>query len=306
MTGLKKNMNLSVNEKRMLIEKDHKILSIADQCLLLELPRSSYYYEATNESLINIELMHQIDQLYTKWPFYGSRRMTHVLCEEGYNVNRKRISRLMRLMGLVNRKRISRLMRLMGLEAIYPKPNLSKSHPSHHKYPYLLRGLLIERPNQVWSTDITYVRLQGGFAYLVAVIDWYSRYVLSWELSNSLDTNFCLIALEKALSQQTPEIFNTDQGVQFTSNDFISILKSHLIAISMDGRGRALDNIFVERLWRSVKYEDIYIKGYETMSEAYQGLSAYFDFYNNTRPHQSLDYRTPSKVYYETNLHLAV
>jgi putative transposase len=287
MTGLKKNMNLSVNEKRMLIERDHKILSIADQCLLLELPRSSYYYEAKDEDITNIELMHQIDQIYTKRPYYGSRRMVDKLRKAGYNVNRKRVSRLMNL---------------MGLEVIYPKRNLSKSHPNHHKYPYLLRGLAIERSNQVWSTDITYVPLQGGFVYLVAVIDWYSRYVLSWELSNSLDTSFCLIALNKALNQQTPEIFNTDQGVQFTSDDFTGVLKSHQIQISMDGRGRALDNIFVERLWRSVKYEDIYIKGYETMSEAYQGLNEYFNFYNNERSHQSLGYQTPAEVYYNTQV----
>jgi putative transposase len=286
MTGLKKNMNLSINEKRMLIEQDHKLLSIADQCLLLELPRSSYYYEATEEDPLNITLMHQIDQFYTKWPFYGSRKIMQALRDEGYSVNRKRISRLMRL---------------MGLEAIYPKPNLSKSHPGHHKYPYLLKGLAIERSNQVWSTDITYVRLQSGFVYLVAVIDWYSRYVLSWELSNSLDTNFCLMALKASLNQGTPEIFNTDQGVQFTSDDFTGILKSHEIKISMDGRGRALDNIFVERLWRSVKYEDIYLKEYETMPEAHEGLRAYFDFYNNTRPHQSLGYRKPIEVHYENN-----
>lgn len=279
-------MNLSVNEKRMLIEQDHKILSIADQCLLLELPRASYYYEATKGNPLNIALMNQIDQFYTKWPFYGSRRMMHALRDEGHSVNRKRITRLMKL---------------MGLEAIYPKPNLSKSHPGHHKYPYLLKGLAIEHSNQVWSTDITYVRLQGGFSYLVAVIDWYSRYVLSWDLSNSLDTNFCLTALEKALSKGTPEIFNTDQGVQFTSDDFTGILKSNQIKISMDGRGRALDNIFVERLWRSVKYEDIYLKGYETIPEAYEGLKEYFDFYNNTRPHQSLGYRKPIEVHYEKN-----
>lgn len=281
-------MNLSANEKRMLIERDHKILSIADQCLLLELPRASYYYKATEEDLLNIALMHRIDQFYTKWPFYGSRKMMQALRDESHSVNRKRISRLMKL---------------MGLEAIYPRPNLSKSHPGHHKYPYLLKGLAIEYSNQVWSTDITYVRLQSGFSYLVAVIDWYSRYVLSWELSNSLDTNFCLTALEKALRQGTPEIFNTDQGVQFTSDDFTGILKAHQIKISMDGRGRALDNIFVERLWRSVKYEDIYLKGYETMPEAYEGLKAYFDFYNNTRPHQSLGYRKPIEVHYEKNIY---
>ncbi len=275
-------MNLSVAKKRTLIDKDDESLSISMQCMLLGMSRSSYYHTAASESLLNLTLMNHIDEVFTKRPFYGTRKLVHSLGQLGYEVNRKRISRLMRV---------------MGLEPIYPKKNLSKRHPGHRIYPYLLRNVNIERPNHVWSTDITYVRLQGGFAYLVAVIDWYSRYVLSWELSNSLDQSFCLQALNDSLSQGVPEIFNTDQGVQFTSDDFTGTLENKGIKISMDGRGRALDNIFVERLWRSVKYEDIHIKGYSTMSEAYEGLNTYFEFYNSERFHQSLDYRTPGAVY---------
>jgi putative transposase len=271
----------------MLVDKDDPSLSIDEQCKLLDLSRSSYYYEVTGESALNLEIMNQIDEIFTAHPFYGARKITDQLQRRGY---------------CVNKKRISRLMAKMGLEAIYPKPNLSKCNPEHRIYPYLLRNLTIDRVNQVWSTDITYIRTQGGFVYLVAVIDWHSRYVLSWELSNSLDTNFCLTALEKALSEGIPEIFNTDQGAQFTSNDFTRIVKSYEIKISMDGRGRALDNIFVERLWRSVKYEDIYIRGYSNMIEVYRGLQAYFKFYNDERPHQSLGYRTPAEVHYENSL----
>lgn len=269
----------------MFIQMNHPDLSLSVQCALLGLSRSSYYYEASEESPLNIELMHLMDEYFTDYPCYGVLRMTYWLRRKGYTVNPKRIRRLLRK---------------MGIEAVYPKKNLSKSHPGHRKYPYLLRGLSIEQSNQVWSTDITYIRLQGGFAYLVAVIDWFSRYVLSWELSNSLDTSFCIKALDEALNQGTPQIFNTDQGVQFTSEEFTGKLLDHQIQISMDGRGRALDNIFIERLWRSVKYEDVYPKGYENMIEAYQGLKSYFDFYNNERIHQSLDYRTPSEVYYAT------
>lgn len=277
-------MNLSTVKKRMNINSTHTHLSINEQCSLLELPRSSYYYNPSVENALNLELMHRIDELYTKYPFYGSRKIRHSLGQEGY---------------IVNRKRIQRYMRLMGLEAIYPKKNLSQNNPAHKIYPYLLRGISIKYPNQVWSTDITYVRLEGGFVYLVAVIDWFSRYVLSWELSNSLDTHFCLLSLQKAFQVDTPEIFNTDQGCQFTSHEFTKKLIDKEIKISMDGKGRALDNIFVERLWRSVKYENIYIKGYTNMIEAYQGLSEYFKFYNNIRPHQSLDYKTPYEVYFD-------
>ncbi len=199
----------------------------------------------------------------------------------------------------VNRKRVSRLMRLMGLQAIYPKPNLSLKHPDHRIYPYLLRDVEIVYPDQVWSTDITYIRMKGGFLYLTAIIDWYSRYVLSWRLSNTLDSYFCIEALEEALATKQPEIFNTDQGSQFTSIKFTGILEDHRIGISMDGRGRALDNVFVERLWRSVKYEDVYLRDYTTPLEAQLGLDHYFRFYNHERLHQSLDYSTPYEVYYK-------
>jgi putative transposase len=223
-----------------------------------------------------------IDRKYTEHPFYGSRRMTAWLNDDqGEHVNRKRVQRLMRL---------------MGLEAIYPKPKLSAGR-KHKVYPYLLRGVSIDRPDQVWSTDITYVGLAGGFMYLTAVIDWHSRYVLSWELSNTLDGSFCLEALEAALRRGKPEVFNTDQGAQFTAEAFTGRLESVGVKVSMDGKGRCLDNVFVERLWRSVKYEDVYIKGYETVRQLRAGLSGYFGFYNQQRRHQSLGYRTPADVY---------
>jgi len=229
-------------------------------------------------------LMELIDAQYTETPFYGRRRMKVWLSKKvGY---------------AVNVKRVARLMTDMGLQAIYPKPNTSKAHPAHKKYPYLLRDYTITDKDQVWSTDITYVRLDKGFAYLVAVIDWHSRYVLSWGLSNTLDTDFCLEALDEALTQGTPTIFNTDQGCQFTSAIWTDRLIEAGISISMDGRGLVLDNIFVERLWRSVKYENIYPKAYKTMGEAEDGLNKYFDFYNNERPHQSLDYETPWAVHH--------
>lgn len=229
-------------------------------------------------------LTNRIDEIYTQWPFYGSPRITVQLNREGYGVNIKRVKRLMGV---------------MGLTAIYPGPKLSQPHPGHRIYPYLLSQITISRANQVWSTDITYIRLARGFVYLVAVIDWYSRYVLSWELSNTLENGFCVTALLNALAIAIPEIFNTDQGSQFTSDDFLAVLQNREIHISMDSRGRALDNIFVERLWRSVKYENVYIHHYETMDEAYAGLATYFQFYNEQRPHQSLGYQTPAEVYFE-------
>ena len=229
-------------------------------------------------------MMNMIDEIYTKWPFYGSRKISEVLS---------------RSLGVaVNRKRIQRLMSSMGIAAIYSKPNTSKANSAHKVYPYLLNGYKITAPNQVWSTDITYVRLQGGFAYLVAIIDWYSRYVLSWRLSNTMDVQFCLDALHGALEHGKPLILNTDQGSQFTSNDYTTAVLDAGISISMDGKGRALDNIFVERLWRSVKYEDIYIKGYGCIPTAAPGISSYFNFYNCERPHQSLDYATPKEVHF--------
>ena len=226
--------------------------------------------------------MRLLDEQYTRTPFYGVLKMTAWLRENGHPVNCKRVRRLLRL---------------MGLEAIYPKPRLSLLSPGHQVYPYLLRGVRVTHVNQVWSADITYVRLLGGFVYLVAIIDWYSRYVLSWEVSTTLESEFCVSALNRSLQVAKPEIFNTDQGSQFTSCAFTGILKEREIAISMDGRGRALDNIFVERLWRSVKYEDVYIRDYETAPQAIVGLGRYFKFYNRERLHQSLDYKTPEAVY---------
>jgi putative transposase len=226
--------------------------------------------------------MRLIDAQYTACPFYGSRRMTAWLVRRGE---------------AVNRKRVQRLLRAMGLEAIYPKPRLSAPAAGHRVYPYLLRGVAVERPGHVWSADITYVPLPAGFMYLAATIDWFSRYVLAWRLSNTLDGSFCCEMLEAALTAGTPEVFNTDQGVQFTAGAWAGRLASAGVAVSMDGRGRCLDNVFVERLWRSVKYEDVYIRGYETVPELERGLAAYFRFYNHDRPHQSLGYRTPAEVH---------
>jgi putative transposase len=249
---------------------------------LLGLNRSTLYYEPAGETAENLRLMRRIDEQYTAWPFYGSRKMTRWLVQQGE---------------AVNRKRVQRLMRLMGLEAIYPKPRLSLAGRGQRIFPYLLRIVAIERPDQVWSTDITYIPLPAGFMYLAATIDWYSRYVLAWRLSNTLDGSFCLDMLDEALSRGKPEVFNTDQGVQFTAEAWTSRLESAGVAVSMDGRGRALDNVFVERLWRSVKCEDIYIQGCDTVAGLHRGLARYFAFYNDERPHQSLGYRTPAAVY---------
>ncbi len=264
------------------MEPDHPQLSIARQCELLGLSRSSYYYEPVSESEEDLLLMKLLDEQYTRTPFYGKRKMVVYLSEHGY---------------AVDRKRVRRLMQCMGLETIYPKPHLSQKGSPSVRYPYLLRGVSIDRIDQVWSSDITYIRLARGFVYLVAIIDWFSRFVLAWELSNTLDTSFCLEALDRALQAARPEIFNTDQGVQFTSQDFTERLRSAQIRISWDGRGRALDNVFVERLWRSVKYEEVYLKDYQTISEARSNLKQYFQFYNHERYHQSLDYQTPFAVY---------
>jgi putative transposase len=246
------------------------------------LSRSSLYYKPDGEAAEDLRLMRLIDERYTARPFYGSRRMTIWLNERGEGVNRKRVRRLMRV---------------MGLEAIYPKPRLSLAGKGHRIYPYLLRGVKVERRDQVWSTDITYVPMASGFMYLAAVIDWYSRYVLAWRLSNTLDGSFCVEMLEEALKGGRPEVFNTDQGVQFTAEAFTGRLERAGVAVSMDGRGRALDNVFVERLWRSVKYENIYIQSYDTVPGLHRGLARYFAFYNDERPHQSLDYRTPAADY---------
>lgn len=275
--------------KRQMIEHDMRELSISRQCELIGLARSSLYYEPATESAENLRLMRLIDRRYMQVPFFGSRRMTDWLNEQGEGVNRKRIQRLMQM---------------MGLEAIYPKPRTSEAMKEHRKYPYLLRNVEITHPNHVWSTDITYLPLPQGFMYLVAVMDWYSRYVLSWRLSNSMDSGFCVLALEEALKKfGHPDIFNSDQGSQFTCRDFTGCLESRNIKISMDGRGRALDNVFVERLWRSLKYEDIYIWNYETVPDLVKGVQRYFRFYNTERPHQSLEKRTPLFVYEKGGLH---
>lgn len=248
---------------------------------MLGLPRSTAYYEPVPENAENLNLMRLIDEQYTKYPFFGSRRLSVWLRSKGHEVNRKRVQRLLRV---------------MGLEAIYPKPKLSVG-AGHKVYPYLLRDVTIERVDQVWSADITYVPMPCGFMYLAATIDWFSRYVVAWRLSNTLDGSFCQDMLEEALGRGKPEVFNTDQGVQFTAGAWVGRLERAGVAVSMDGRGRCLDNVFVERLWRSVKYEDVYLKGYESVPELERGLHAYFGFYNTERMHQSLDYRTPAQVY---------
>jgi putative transposase len=254
------------------------------QCQLLGLCRASLYYEAAPETKENLRLMRLIDQEYTAHPFLGSRRLTKWLLAQGE---------------AVNRKRVQRLLRLMGLEAIYPKPKLSTARSGHRVYPYLLRNVSIERPDQVWSTDITYVPLASGFMYLAAVIDWFSRYVLAWRLSNTLDGSFCLEMLDEALGRGKPEVFNTDQGVQFTAQAWTGRLEAAGVQVSMDGKGRCLDNVFVERLWRTVKYEDIYLWRYEGVPQLQRGLGRYFPYYNEERLHQALDYRTPAAVYRE-------
>lgn len=271
-----------------MIEHDMEQISIRRQCDLVGLPRASLYYEPAQEAAENLMYMRLIDEQYMRTPFWGSRNMTWWLNEKGHGINRKRVQRLMRL---------------MGLEAIYPKPKTSEAAKEHRKYPYLLRGVPVTHPNHVWSTDITYLPLPKGFMYLVAVMDWYSRYVLSWRLSNTLDSSFCIEALEAALKIARPEIFNSDQGVQFTSSDFTGRLVKEGIAISMDGRGRALDNVFVERLWRSLKYEEIYIWNHETVPALQRGVDRYFRFYNTERPHQSLNNKYPIFIYEKGGLH---
>lgn len=256
------------------------------QCELIGLNRASYYYQPhhpAGESAENLKLMRLLDEQYTLTPFYGVNKMTAWLRRQGYEVNVKRVRRLLRKMDLM---------------AIYPKPHLSQAHPEHQIYPYLLRGVVIERVGQVYSTDITYIRLRGGFIYLVAILDWYSRYVIAWEISNSLEVDFCISCLEEALAVGKPEIFNSDQGSQFTSRAFTTILKEADIKISMDGRGRAFDNIFCERLWRTVKTEEVYLHDYNGVAEAVQSLKAYFQFYNYERLHQALDYATPAQIFF--------
>jgi putative transposase len=273
---------LPSRQKKGWIDPNDELLSLNAQLALSGLSKASYYYEPVPETAWNLELMAMIDKLYTDYPFYGSRRMRAELRERGHEVNRKRVVRLMQK---------------MGLQAIYPKKNLSKAAEHHIKYPYLLKDLTIDRPDQVWATDITYIRVGGGYLYLTAVMDWHTRFVLSWKISNTLDVGFCMEALEEALKIGKPEIFNSDQGCQYTSKDFTEALKVQGIQISMDGKGRAYDNIFVERLWRSVKYEEVYLKRYETGKEAVDGLNRYLTFYNDKRLHQALGYKTPRSWY---------
>jgi putative transposase len=265
-----------------MIDQEHP-LSVRRQCELLRISRSGVYYEPEPTDAEELALMRRLDELHLRCPFYGSRKLADQLREAGVQVNRKRVQRLMRV---------------LGIESSVPKPRTSAPHPEDVRYPYLLRGLKISKPNQVWSTDITYIPMKVGFVYLVAIMDWYSRRVLSWRLSNTLDTTFCLEALEEALERfGRPEIFNSDQGAQFTSEAFTKLLREHGIAISMDGTGRCLDNVFIERLWRSLKYEEVYLHAYEKVAAARAGIGRYLTFYNCERPHQALGYQTPDTFY---------
>ena len=266
-----------------LVDRTADDLSIVAQCRLLKVARSTLYWRSAAVSEDDLRLMRRIDELYLRMPFYGSRRMVAALRRDGWTVNRKRVRRLMRL---------------MRIEAIYQKPNTSRRHPEHQVYPYLLRDLVIDRPNQVWCADITYIPLAKGFVYLVAVMDWYSRRVLAWRLSTGMEAGFCVEALQEAIDRYgSPEIFNTDQGVQFTSADFIAELATRGVRISMDGKGRYLDNIFIERLWRSLKYEEVFLKAYASVQEARAGIGSWFILYNDIRLHQALGYRTPREVF---------
>ena len=270
-------------ERRRLVDDGDPALSIVAQCRLLKIARSTLYYRPAAVSAHDLALMRRMDELYLATPFYGSRRMAAMLRSDGWPVNRKRVRRLMRV---------------MGLEAIYQKPNTSRGHPEHKVYPYLLRGLIIDRPTQVWCADITYIPMAKGFVYLVAVMDWFSRRVLAWRLSISIETEFCVEALLDAMARHgQPDIFNTDQGVQFTSAAFVDELETRGVRISMDGKGRFLDNIFIERLWRSLKYEEVFIKAYASVAEARRGIGGWLSFYNDERPHQALAYRTPRAVF---------
>ncbi len=268
-----------------MIEPTHPTVSISRQCALLSISRSTFYYKSCRVNPQDLELMRIMDEQYLKTPFYGSRSFYNHLRKLGYKINRKRVQRLMRL---------------MGIEAIYPKPKTSKPHPEHKVYPYLLRGLTIDQPNQVWAADITYVPMRRGSMYLVAVMDWCSRKVLSWRVSNTLDSDFCIAAVEEAISKYgPPQIFNTDQGAQFTSRAFIELLESNGIRVSMDGRGRCLDNIFIERLWWTVKYQYLYLRAFENGVELRKGLKHWFNFYNQERPHQTFNGLSPDDIYFK-------
>lgn len=282
-TGSKKKLDCSPREKVLFLEKHYCQISVVRQTELLGIAKSTAYYSP----IIDLEddlYMKKIDEIYTAWPYFGSRRIRAVLERRGYDIGRDRVCSLMRK---------------MGIEAIYPKHRTTFPNAQHRKYPYLLKGLTIFRPNHVWSTDITYIRLEHGFIYLVAILDWYSRYVLSFRVSITLEDEFCIEALNESLEVTIPEIFNSDQGSQFTGNGFTGLLESKKVQISMDSKGRAYDNIFTERLWRSVKYEEVYLKNYQSPLEAYESLKKYFYFYNHERPHQSLDYKTPAEIYFK-------
>ncbi len=283
-TGLKKNLDLTLEQKRKAIEPGHTKMSIYRQCELLGLNRSSLYYKPCGETSYNEQLMELIDEQYIETPFYGINKMTAWLSRQGHSVNHKRVRRLMRQ---------------MGLEAVYPrrKRSLSIADKQHRIYPYLLKDVQIEQADQVWSSDITYIRMYRGWVYLTAIMDWFSRYVLSWQVSLTMESDFCVDALKQALSFGRPQVFNTDQGSQFTSIEFTKILLDAGVQISMDGKGRAFDNIFSERLWRTVKYEDVYLRDYQTVAEARYYLGRYFELYNNDRLHEALGYNTPAEVY---------
>ena len=276
---------MSVPERRAMVERPGESLSVRRQCALLNLARSGVYRRGPVTGADDLALMRRIDELHLKWPFYGSRRMVFELNQAGHGVNRKRVQRLMRV---------------MGIEALVPRPGTSKAAPGHRIYPYLLRGVSITEPNHDWASYITYIPIALGFLYLVAIIDWASRAVLAWRLSNTMDTGFCIAALDEALARHgTPKIFNTDQGAQFTSAAFTGALLDNAIAISMDGKGAWRDNVFVERLWRSVKYEEVYLRAYDSVGEARASIGRYLDFYNRKRPHSSLDARTPDRAYFD-------
>jgi putative transposase len=273
---------VSVEQRRALVDRRHPSLSVARQCRLMDISRSGFYYQPAAISQEDLTLMKLIDRQYLATPFYGARKIAAWLSSQGQRVNRKRVRRLMCV---------------MGIKAIYRRPRTSKPAAGHKIYPYLLSGLKITRPNQVWAADITYIPMARGFLYLVTIIDWSSRHVLSWRLSNTLDAGFCVEALEEALRKGKPEIFNTDQGAQFTSEAFTGLLEQHGVRISMDGKGSYNDNLFIERLWRTVKYEEVYLKAYQDGRDARSGIGKYFHFYNTERPHQALGYRTPAEAF---------
>jgi putative transposase len=274
---------MSRTDRLKMIARPHTQFTIQEQCAMLKVPRSTLYYKPEPANDDELKLMRRIDEIFTKWPFYGSRRLVAELRGEGY---------------VVNRERVRRLMRVMGIEAIYPKPNTSRKHPQHKIYPYLLKNLAIDRSNQVWCADITYIPMKQGWVYLVAVMDWFSRRVLAWRLSITMETDFCITALQEALDTYgAPEIFNTDQGVQFTAASFIETLEASGVRISMDGKGRFLDNIFIERLWRSLKYEEVFTHAYASVAEAHLSIGAWLTFYNDERKHQALGYCTPKEIF---------